>query len=163
MVRIFLALSLLVLTTSIADARPRLFKRFAPQSQQSQPQQPQSTCRNGVCSVPQATDGTDAAEVVNLINQHRAHSGAGPLALDSTITTYAESWSHTMTRTGLRHSSGWVQFGGLEVIGHGHSSPADIVRGWMNSPGHRNAILSPSVTRFGLGRVGSMWTGVTGR
>ena len=125
-------------------------------------------CANGVCTVAavETTEvivGTDATAVAALVNQHRAERGLQPLALDAQLSGYAEGWSQTMSRSGFRHSSGWVQFGGLEVIGMGHSSPADIVRGWMNSRGHRDALMSPGVSRFGLGRVGSLWTGLTGR
>ena len=68
-----------------------------------------------------------------------------------------------MSRSGFRHSQGWGQFGGLEVIANGHASPSEVVRGWMNSRGHRDALMSPSVSLFGLGRAGSLWTGLTGR
>lgn len=35
--------------------------------------------------------------------------------------------------------------------GHPATQPATIVPGWMNSPGHRNTILTPQFKEFGIG------------
>ncbi len=49
----------------------------------------------------------------------------------------------------------------------GQRSPADVVEGWMNSPGHRANILSPVFTHIGIGfagggRAGTYWTQLFG-
>jgi len=38
-----------------------------------------------------------------------------------------------------------------ENIAYGQRTPAEVMKGWMNSPGHRANILSPSYTHIGIG------------
>ena len=47
-----------------------------------------------------------------------------------------------------------------ENIAKGYQSPEAVVRGWMNSPGHRANILNSSYTHIGVGYVasGNYWT-----
>ncbi|GGP45340.1 hypothetical protein GCM10010287_12400 [Streptomyces variabilis] len=54
-----------------------------------------------------------------------------------------------------------------ENIACGQRSAAEVVRGWMNSPGHRANILKPEFTHIGVGfagggRAGTYWTQVFG-
>ncbi len=54
-----------------------------------------------------------------------------------------------------------------ENIACGQRSAAEVVRGWMNSPGHRANILKPEFTRLGVGfagggRAGTYWTQLFG-
>lgn len=104
-----------------------------------------------------------ADQLTAIINRYRQQFGRAPLTTDPTLANYATQWSQKMTYSGFRHSTGWLQFGGLEVIAKGQRSPEEVVASWMNSPGHRNALMAPNVTRFGGGRVSDFWTGVTGR
>jgi uncharacterized protein YkwD len=43
----------------------------------------------------------------------------------------------------------WGMFG--ENVAQGQSSAAQVVRNWMNSPGHRRNILNPAYTELGTG------------
>ena len=47
-----------------------------------------------------------------------------------------------------------------ENIAKGYATPEAVVKGWMNSPGHRANILNKSFTHIGVGYVenGSYWT-----
>ena len=47
-----------------------------------------------------------------------------------------------------------------ENIAYGYSTPEAVVKGWMNSEGHRKNILNPSFTQIGVGYVasGNYWT-----
>ena len=47
-----------------------------------------------------------------------------------------------------------------ENIAKGYKTPDAVVKGWMNSPGHRANILSSSFTHIGVGYVenGNYWT-----
>ncbi len=166
-------LTALILTASIADARPHRFRsqQEGRQSQQS-PSQPQVesqtdseqiSYQSSESSATEMAVASEAAVAVGVVNRYRAQAGLHPLALDAQLSAYAENWSREMASSGFRHSTGWVSFGGLEVIAAGYHSPEDVVRGWMNSRGHRDALMSPSVNRFGLGHHGSQWTGLTGR
>jgi len=40
-----------------------------------------------------------------------------------------------------------------ENLAAGHRTPSDVVRGWMNSPGHRENIVNPAFGRMGVGIV----------
>ena len=174
--KVLFTLTVLILTASIADARPQLLRRFRSQQEGGQPQQPQPqpqveshtdseqiSYQSSESSATEMAVSSEAAVAVEVVNRYRAQAGLHPLALDAQLSVYAENWSRQMVSSGFRHSSGWVAFGGLEVIASGYHSPEDVVRGWMNSRGHRDALMSPTVNRFGLGRHGSQWTGLTGR
>ena len=54
-----------------------------------------------------------------------------------------------------------------ENIAAGQRDAAEVVRGWMNSPGHRANILDAELTQIGVGLVsggpyGTTWTQVFG-
>jgi len=54
-----------------------------------------------------------------------------------------------------------------ENIACGQRSPAEVVDGWMNSPGHRANILKPDFTHIGIGfagggPAGTYWTQLFG-
>jgi uncharacterized protein YkwD len=54
-----------------------------------------------------------------------------------------------------------------ENIACGQRSPAEVVDGWMNSPGHRANILKPDFTHIGVGFAGggpqgTYWTQLFG-
>lgn len=67
-----------------------------------------------------------------------------------------------ITRAGYRWSS-WA-----ENIAAGYPTPADVVAGWLASPGHCENIMSASVTELGVGYAtggsyGTYWTQDFGR
>ena len=51
----------------------------------------------------------------------------------------------------------------LSSIAAGYATPEEVVAGWMNSPGHRENILSPNFTEMGVGmtsgggKFGTYW------
>ena len=51
----------------------------------------------------------------------------------------------------------------LENIFFGRESAQAAFDWWMNSPGHRDAILSPNATRMGVGRERDHWTQMFGK
>lgn len=102
-------------------------------------------------------------ELTSVVNRYRQQAGLRPLVTDASIVNYAQQWSQTMARTGMKHSNGWIRFGGLEVVAAGQTSAEQVTADWMRSPGHRRALMDPNVTRFGGARVANAWTGVTGR
>jgi uncharacterized protein YkwD len=57
----------------------------------------------------------------------------------------------------------WTGIG--ENIARGQDSPADVMSGWMDSPGHCANILDPRFELIGVGHVGDglYWTQVFGR
>lgn len=111
--------------------------------------------------------GTKAleSEVVRLVNIERSRNGLQALKENwelSRIARYKSAdmanknyFSHTsptygspfrmMESFGIRYSSAG------ENIAMGQRTPQEVMNAWMNSPGHRANILSPSYTQIGVG------------
>ncbi|MFE7443353.1 CAP domain-containing protein [Streptomyces chartreusis] len=122
-----------------------------------------------------------AAEVVDLTNRERVRAGLRPLAADPTLTVAAQSYSSDMAaRAFYSHTSPegtqpWDRAAAAgsrmraigENIACGQRSPAEVVEGWMNSPGHRANILKRDFTHIGIGfagggPAGTYWTQLFG-
>jgi len=104
-------------------------------------------------------------EVLNLVNQERGTAGCAPLTANDQLLAAARGHSDDMAlndffgHTGSDNSSPgdridrqgyrWSRWG--ENIAAGYSSPASVMNGWMNSPGHRANILNCSYTEIGIG------------
>ncbi|MFJ3803857.1 CAP domain-containing protein [Streptomyces sp. NPDC090088] len=121
------------------------------------------------------------AEVVDLTNRERARAGLRPLAVDPQLAAAAQAYSTDMaTRDFYAHTSPegtqpWDRAAAAgsrrrtigENIACGQRSAAEVVDGWMNSPGHRANILKPEFTHIGIGfagggRAGTYWTQLFG-
>ncbi|MFF1482154.1 CAP domain-containing protein [Streptomyces sp. NPDC058301] len=121
------------------------------------------------------------SEVVALTNGHRARVGLRPLADDTRLATAAQAYSADMAARGFySHTSpeglepwdraraaGAAHRGIGENIACGQRTAAEVVEGWMNSPGHRANILKPDFTHIGVGfagggRAGTYWTQLFG-
>lgn len=112
----------------------------------------------------------DAAEdyrhaILRLVNQERAKAGLTALVLDDTVSRAAqiraveiiESFSHTrpdgtscftaLDEVGIVSS----RVARAENIAAGQQSPEDVMKGWMNSDGHRANILNPNLKKLGVG------------
>ncbi|GAA0300481.1 hypothetical protein GCM10010302_43820 [Streptomyces polychromogenes] len=125
---------------------------------------------------PQASGApSDAqAEVLALVNQERAAAGCPAVTVNAKLTKAAQDhsadmaahadMSHTgsdgsdpgqrITRAGYQ----WQTYG--ENVAYGYSTPAQVMEGWMNSPGHRRNILDCSYREIGIGlaQPGQYWT-----
>lgn len=129
---------------------------------------------------PEGLAGT-AAAVIDLTNRERARAGIPPLAADPLLTSAAQAHSADMVarafyaHTAPDGSQPWDRAAAAgstrraigENIACGQRSPADVVEGWMNSPGHRANILKPGFTHIGIGfagggRAGTYWTQLFG-
>lgn len=129
---------------------------------------------------PDGLAGT-AAAVIDLTNRERAQHGLLPLSADPLLTTAAQAHSADMVarafyaHTAPDGSRPWDRAAAAgstrrsigENIACGQRSPADVVEGWMNSPGHRANILKPGFTHIGVGfagggRAGTYWTQLFG-
>jgi uncharacterized protein YkwD len=121
------------------------------------------------------------AEVVELTNRERTRAGLPPLAVDPLLVTAAQAYSADMAaRAFYSHTSPegtqpWDRAAAAgsarrsigENIACGQRSPAEVVDGWMNSPGHRANILKPDFTHIGVGfagggPAGTYWTQLFG-
>ncbi|MGW7567753.1 CAP domain-containing protein [Streptomyces tendae] len=121
------------------------------------------------------------AEVVDLTNRERAAAGLPALAVDARLTTAAQAhsadmvardfYSHTDPDGGKPWDRAAAAGAARRTVGEniacGQRSPADVVEGWMNSPGHRANILKSDFTHIGVGlagggRAGTYWTQLFG-
>ncbi|MEU5523005.1 CAP domain-containing protein [Streptomyces sp. NPDC047860] len=122
-----------------------------------------------------------AAEVVDLTNRERARAGLPPLSRDSLLAAAAQAHCADMaardfySHTAPDGSRPWDRAAAAgsarrtigENIACGQRSAAEVVRGWMNSPGHRANILKAEFTHIGVGfagggRSGTYWTQLFG-
>ncbi|MFH8283372.1 CAP domain-containing protein [Streptomyces antibioticus] len=122
-----------------------------------------------------------AAEVVALTNRERAAAGLRPLAVDARLTTAAQAhcadmvarrfYSHTSPEGGQPWDRTAAAGSPLRTVGEniacGQRTAAEVVEGWMNSPGHRANILKPAFTHIGVGFAGggpsgTYWTQLFG-
>jgi uncharacterized protein YkwD len=104
-----------------------------------------------------------------LLNVERRRHDLAPLRSQSRLQRAATRYSHAMvteeffahvgpdgstvqTRLADAGYGGWWTIGENIAWGSGTlSSPAQIVDGWMNSPGHRANILRPEFRQIGIG------------
>lgn len=107
-------------------------------------------------------------EVVDLTNRERARAGLRPLAVDPALSTAAQAYSVDMaarafySHTSPEGSQPWDRAAAAgsrmrsigENIACGQRSAAEVVEGWMNSPGHRANILKRDFTHIGIGFAG---------
>lgn len=111
-----------------------------------------------------------ASEVIRLTNIERAKAGRSALIYNAGLQKAAMirakeisvKFSHTrpngedsstaLYEVGVGHDSG-------ENIAAGQRSPELVVKAWMNSPGHKAAILDPDATHIGVGVCKSPITG----
>jgi uncharacterized protein YkwD len=104
-------------------------------------------------------------EVVRLTNAERAANGCGALSIDATLTKVAQAHSEDMAdHDYFSHDSqdGRSPFDRMTAAGYGFSTaaeniaagqatPAEVVKGWMNSEGHRANILNCALKEIGVG------------
>lgn len=109
-----------------------------------------------------------AAEVVSLVNQHRAGLGLGGLAESATLTAAAVWKARHMAYYGyLSHNDpappvarsvgdrlaacGYTSGGWGENIAYGQRSAASVMQAWLGSAGHRTNIEQSSFRAIGVG------------
>lgn len=98
------------------------------------------------------------SEVLRLTNAERAKAGLKALVLGPKTTAVAQGWADSMARTGVMShgdtGSRLRPLGGQswgENVAEGYKTPAAVMTGWMNSPGHRANILNGKFTTLGVG------------
>lgn len=101
--------------------------------------------------------------IVELVNEERAKAGLNPVTLKEDVTAAAQVravesetlFSHTRPDgtsfvTALKEA-GVSYRGAGENIAWGQKSPEEVMKGWMNSAGHRANILNEKYTTIGVG------------
>ena len=106
-------------------------------------------CNGGVCRKVYVGSAYEN-EVVAKVNAERRSRGLRPLKISEKLMTVARGWSGTQARQRrMFHSHN----GYGENVAYGQPTPSVVMRDWMNSPGHRRNILSPSYSEIGVGAV----------
>lgn len=116
-------------------------------------------------------------QVIDLTNQERAKNGLPALKANWQLSRVARYKSRDMANNNyFSHNS--PTYGSpfdmmrdfnvsyrraAENIAAGQQTPAEVVDGWMNSPGHRKNILDPNLNQIGVGYAeggsyGVYWT-----
>lgn len=104
-------------------------------------------------------------EVLRLVNIERAKEGLGALCMDSQLSKVAQLKSQDMinnnyfahnspvygTPFDMMKSYGITYRIAGENIAMGHSTPQEVVNGWMNSESHRKNIMNSRFTNLGMG------------
>lgn len=112
-----------------------------------------------------------AAQTVDLVNAHRASLGLSQLGVGSALQASAVWKARHMAKysymahddpappvsrsTGERMAACGVAGSWGENIAAGFPSPASVVNGWLNSPGHRANIENPNYVSIGSGAAAS--------
>lgn len=111
-----------------------------------------------------------ASEVIRLTNIERVKAGRSPLQYHAGLQRAAMVRAEEITRKfshirpdGTDSSTALYENGVScscgENIAAGQKTPEAVVRAWMNSPGHKAAILDPDATHIGVGVCKSPITG----
>ncbi|WP_203248864.1 CAP domain-containing protein [Sporosarcina beigongshangi] len=112
--------------------------------------------------------------VLDLTNAERQKAGLKPLQTDKNLMTSARQksadmaskkyFSHTSPTYGSpfdqMKANGVTYKAAAENIAMGQRTAEEVVKGWMESPGHRQNILTPGYTHIGIGfdKNGNYWT-----
>lgn len=119
-----------------------------------------------------APQGDAAAQVAELVNRHRRSIGCPALQWDARAASAAQAHSDDMRRRRYfdhtspdgRGMADRLRAAGIgfrlaaENIAQDPRGPADVVRGWLGSPGHRRNIENCALTHHGVGVSGDRWT-----
>lgn len=125
-----------------------------------------------VAKTPSATNNAKSEDdefeqrVLDLINQERAKAGLAPVRYNGALDNAAEKHAKQMGLVGkMAHegigdgdpgerarAEGWRNAWG-ENVATGQTSPEQVVREWMASPGHRRNILDPNFRSMGVSYV----------
>ena len=120
---------------------------------------------SGTPNVPEQNGSRQAAQVVNLVNQQRSARGLGTLKSDSQLARLAQLKAEDMAKKGyfshtsptygsafdMMKAAGYSYRTAGENIAKGQKTAETVMRGWMNSSGHRANILSTGYAKIGVG------------
>lgn len=99
---------------------------------------------------------SDPYGFAQILNAYRASAGLPPVAYDPNLSAWASRNNAVQCRRGIGHH---VNPGCFQNCGWNYASAWDVARGWLHSPGHRDNMLQPSITRFGIAYgPGPYWT-----
>lgn len=112
-----------------------------------------------------------AEQVLQLVNKERQAAGLQPLGMNGDLSKVAMIKAQDMANNNyfdhqsptygspfdLMKANGISYSYAGENIAQGQASPDEVMRQWMNSPGHRANILHTSFTQIGIAYYNSRW------
>jgi uncharacterized protein YkwD len=127
-------------------------------------------CQPGAVTGPQVDPSLQVLE--DLVNDHRASVGCQPLTWISEMARVAQEHSEDMARRNFfdhTNPDGLTPFDRMERAGltatraaeniaWGQASAQEVLRGWLDSPGHRANLENCQLTEHGLGLYQTRWT-----
>lgn len=135
-----------------------------PEQPEMKPEQPETKPEQKP-EMPETGEKSFAQQVVELVNVERQKEGLAPLTVDGKIADAADirakeiqtSFSHTRPNgtgfsTALKEAGAAYRSAG-ENIAWGQKTPEEVVKGWMNSPGHRANIMNKNYSRIGVSHL----------
>lgn len=113
----------------------------------------------------QQSASSEVRQILNLVNKERTKAGAADLSLDGQLNKLAQLKAEDMAKNKyFSHNSptygsafdmmkayGVAYRTAGENIAMGQKTPESVMKGWMNSSGHRANILSTAYTAMGVG------------
>lgn len=101
------------------------------------------------------------SEIVSLINAHRTSLGLNALNTLNIISGVADGHTYYMIEAGAISHDNFAQRAqtlmseaGAKTVGenvaYGFSTAEGVVKGWINSDGHRKVLENPDYTHFGI-------------
>ncbi len=151
-----------------AATKPTPTKKPAANTNPTPTKKPAATTKPTPTTKPdQGTNTSDlnayAKQVLQIVNQERANAGLPALTTNSTLQSAAnkraqeivKNFSHTrpdgsscftvLNEFGVSYRSAG------ENIAYGQKTPQEVMKGWMNSSGHRANILNSKFGKVGIG------------
>ncbi|WNV88614.1 CAP domain-containing protein [Umezawaea sp. Da 62-37] len=167
-------------SSAVSSAPPTTTTTSEPPTPEPPPAPPQTTEKPAAPPPPANPAPTDAeaqeAKVLDLTNQERSAAGCSPLVADKRLATSARGHSQDMANQNYfdhvskdgrtfvdRIKAAGYPSPGAENIAAGQQTPADVMKSWMESPGHRANILNCGLKALGVGvakggSFGIYWT-----
>lgn len=101
------------------------------------------------------------SEIISLVNAHRTSLGLPTLNTLNLISGVADGHTDYMIEAGIISHDNFAQRAetlmteaGAKTVGenvaYGYSTAEGVVKGWLNSDGHRKIIENPDYTHFGI-------------
>ncbi|MBE0422476.1 MAG: CAP domain-containing protein [Lutibacter sp.] len=101
------------------------------------------------------------SEIISLVNAHRTSLGLNVLNTLNIVSGVADGHTNYMIEIGQVNHDNFAQRAQIlmneasaktvgENVAYGYSTAEGVVKGWLNSDGHRKIIENPDYTHFGI-------------
>ncbi|TVX88406.1 serine protease [Paenibacillus agilis] len=152
--------------------KPQPEKPSKPETKPQQPSKPTTPTKPENNNGNQGTEASsNVQQVVELVNKERAKAGLPALKYDEKLSQVAHLkakdmidnnyFDHNSPTYGspfdMMRSQGVSYNTAGENIAKGQRSAEEVMKDWMNSPGHRQNIMKDGYTKIGVGYYNGAW------